>query len=314
MGEPLILARTIEQNDLSNQSLLRIYFNTVSSVIIRFIVLALPLPYNTGMKAKTHAYLIAGSILIAVLGTYMTRARVTTIDVPDVPLKGPVVLELFTSQGCSSCPPADQIFSTLAKRPNIIGLSCHVTYWNQLGWNDTFSQQFCTDRQRNYSDIRYGRGAFTPEIVVNGMASVIGSRGADIGDLLKRYDGRVFPIAIHPSSQDGPYSVALPDHPAAQNHPVSIEVISFGRDVTVPIGRGENSGLNITYTRPVEKISVLPNKWDGIAQTMAIPKDDLSPDAFGFAVLVLRTEGPSKGTVLAAGQYLSGEDTAKTQP
>lgn len=266
------------------------------------------------MKPKTHAYLIAGSVLIAVLGTFLTRARVMTPNVPDVPLKGPIVLELFTSQGCSSCPPADQIFSSLTKRPNIIGLSCHVTYWNQLGWDDTFSRQFCTDRQRAYSSLRYGRGAFTPEIIVNGMDSVIGSRGAEIGEILKQYNGRVFPITINPPSTDGRYSAALPDHPAAQNHPVSIEVVSFGRDVTVPIGRGENSGMSVTYTRPVEKISVLPDAWNGVAQTLVIPKDVLSADAFGFAILVLRADGSSKGTVLAAGQYLSGEDTAQTQP
>lgn len=256
------------------------------------------------MKARTHVLLILGSVALAVAATYATRARVMTPEVPDVPLKGPVVLELFTSQGCSACPPADQIFSQLVKRPNIIGLSCHVTYWNHLGWNDQFSQQFCTDRQRAYSSLRYNRGAFTPEIIVNGSESIIGSRGGDIGAMLQKYNGRIFPINIAASSSDGRFTAALPDHPAAQSHPVSIEVISFGRDVTAPIGRGENSGLTVAYTRPVEKITVLPEPWNGLAQTISIPQDALSANAHGFVIMVLRADGPSKGSVLAAGQYL----------
>src|SRR5512140_911562 len=94
---------------------------------------------------------------------------------PAVAAEPRAVLELFTSQGCSSCPPADAVFASYAGRDDVIALSFHVDYWDYLGWNDTFASRENTDRQRSYAATRGDRQVYTPQIVVNGRDHVVGS-------------------------------------------------------------------------------------------------------------------------------------------
>src|SRR5882757_422608 len=98
----------------------------------------------------------------------------------------PVVVELFTSQGCSSCPPANAYLNELARdRRDVLALAFHVTYWDRLGWKDPYSLQAATDRQDQYGH-RFGDGSYTPEIVVDGVTSHVGSHRHDVGSAIER--------------------------------------------------------------------------------------------------------------------------------
>lgn len=111
----------------------------------------------------------------------------------------PIVVELFTSQGCSSCPPADALLNELSKgRRDVLPLAFHVTYWDNLGWKDSFSLQAATQRQGRYGQ-RFGDGSYTPEIVVDGAAGMVGSRRGDVGSAIEKAkrDNRTAAAAVH---------------------------------------------------------------------------------------------------------------------
>jgi hypothetical protein len=95
---------------------------------------------------------------------------------------GPVVVELFTSQGCSACPPADMMMADLAARDDVIALSLHVDYWNYLGWEDTFSQAVFTERQYGYGRAAGSTVVYTPQIIVGGQDRVMGARAMELAD------------------------------------------------------------------------------------------------------------------------------------
>ncbi|MDY0029109.1 MAG: DUF1223 domain-containing protein [Pseudobdellovibrionaceae bacterium] len=231
--------------------------------------------------------------------------------VKDVPQKGPIVLELFTSQSCSSCPPADLILEDLAQRPNIITLSCHVTYWNHLSWKDTLSHEFCTERQNEYSRARGSQSRFTPELVVNGHESVIGSKSYAIANALREYNGTLTEISIH--RQNDSYEILVPFPSGIKADDITAQIIYFGHDQTVSMGHGENSGLQVTYTNPVMQISELPfeiHSSTGTKIQAHINQEKLPEEAKGFAVLVY-TKKILPLSMIAAGQYLLSQDSTK---
>ncbi|HNQ92356.1 MAG TPA: DUF1223 domain-containing protein [Alphaproteobacteria bacterium] len=253
------------------------------------------------MKKKTHFLLFGVCLLIAAWLSFGRGNGVSASVLPETPLTGPVVVELFTSQGCSSCPPADEYLHQLSTRAHVIALSCHVTYWDRLGWDDTLGRDFCGERQGSYSTAQgRGGGVFTPEMVVNGVKSVIGNKSWMIVNALKVQDGRVKPISIV-KEDDGSFRVALPAHNIAQNHPTRIVAFFYRPDETVPIGRGENSGQTLTYVRPVLSMSTLLGHWDGQNKTLSIKKSNIPDDAAGFAVIVQRGEN-ADGAIIEAGE------------
>lgn len=251
------------------------------------------------MKKKTRALLFAVCLLIAAWAS-LSRGGMTPTTLPETPLTGPVVVELFTSQGCSSCPPADAYLAQLATRANVIALSCHVTYWDRLGWNDTLAREFCDERQRAYSEAQGRKGSvFTPEMVVNGTKSVVGNKGWMIVNALKDQDNRIKPVSISEDDNHN-FSVSLPTHSIAQSHSTRVMALYYGQDQTIPIGRGENSGLNQTYARPIITVVSLLDKWDGQDKTISIPKSSIPEGAAGFVVIVQRGKD-ADGAIIAAG-------------
>jgi hypothetical protein len=110
--------------------------------------------------------------------------------------EAPVVLELFTSQGCSSCPPADALLGELVRRPNVIALAWHVDYWNGLGWRDPFATRLATDRQRAYA-VRLHAEVYTPALVVNGAVVVVGSDRAAVAQAIGQAPPLSVPVALH---------------------------------------------------------------------------------------------------------------------
>lgn len=162
----------------------------------------------------------------------------------------PVVVELFTSQGCSSCPPADAYLSDLAGRRDVLPLAFHVTYWNRLGWRDPYSLTAATARQETYAG-RLGETAFTPQMVIDGRSSVIGSRRSEAGAAIaqaKAQAGTSVPVSL--SRGGAGLSIAVGPGAGAGR----VLLVGFDRRRTTPVGRGENSGRTLTESNIVRSI------------------------------------------------------------
>lgn len=175
------------------------------------------------------------------------------------------VLELFTSQGCSSCPPADELLGSYAKRSDVVALSFPVSYWDHLGWKDTLAKDSFNQRQRSYAKMRGDREIYTPQLIVNGLIHAVGShRGAVEAALKKtgpRLDKAWVPVSL--SYAGGDVRLDAGAAPAGSTERSGTLWLVFYSDaITVPIRRGENHGREITYTNVVRQL--LPaGAWDG---------------------------------------------------
>ena len=171
----------------------------------------------------------------------------------------PVVVELFTSQGCSSCPPANAYLNELSKgRRDVLALAFHVTYWDRLGWKDPFSLEAATQRQDVYGH-RFGDGSYTPEIVVDGAASMVGSDRGDVGSAIEnaRRNGRTAAaVSVTKSGEQVTIEVG------AGSGNGRILLIGFDHEHITSIGRGENSGRTLTEANVVRSIRSV-GQWSG---------------------------------------------------
>jgi len=173
------------------------------------------------------------------------------------------VVELFTSQGCSSCPPADQIIGELAKDPSVIALSLPIDYWDYLGWKDTLADSRFSARQKAYSHVRGEREVYTPQVVVNGSAHVIGSDLAGIESAIddtKKAGGVMsVPVSLTVSGKQINVSVAASGEGPAHGE---VWICSISKAVPISIGRGENRGREITYHNVVRNLLKVGD-WNG---------------------------------------------------
>lgn len=215
------------------------------------------------------------------------------------------VIELFTSQGCSSCPPADAVAGKLTKREGVIILSLPVDYWDYLGWKDTLAQHSFSERQRTYARARGDGQVYTPQVVVNGLQHAVGSEPGSIDAAIESTQAALqdkkVPLKLIPDA-DG-LTVELGDAPAGMdNAKASIVLADFKRSADVNIGRGENGGHKVTYYHVVRKLSSV-GAWNGKAQTLHLSKADLSANGSdGCAVFLQNGAG---GPILAAAQVTS---------
>jgi hypothetical protein len=174
------------------------------------------------------------------------------------------VVELFTSQGCSSCPPADKIIGELAKDPNVIALSMPIEYWDYLGWKDTLADSRFSARQKAYSQMRGDRDVYTPQMIVNGSANVIGSDRAAIDSAIqntqKASGVMSVPVTMTMSGKQINVSVAASKAPGTSHGEVWI--CSVSKAVPISIGRGENRGRDITYYNVVRNVLKVGD-WNG---------------------------------------------------
>jgi len=216
------------------------------------------------------------------------------------------VIELFTSQGCSSCPPADKLLGELAHDPSLIALSLPVDYWDYLGWKDTLALHGHTNRERAYAETRGDREVFTPQAVINGMTDVLGSDKSAIEDAIARTRGnaKALTLPVTLTVADGKVTVTVPE---AKDEQPSAEVwlCPITHKVTVPVERGENNGRSITYTNVVRRWVRL-GEWNGKAQTFSIPVSELPSDTStvkdidSVAVLVQSGIAAKPGVILGA--------------
>ena len=201
----------------------------------------------------------------------------------------PVVVELFTSEGCSSCPPADAFLTDLARgRRDVLPLAFHVTYWNSLGWRDPYSLDAATSRQSQYGS-RFGDGSYTPEMVVDGQKGLVGSERGEAEAAIasaERQDRTAAPV--HLIRQGGRVSITV----GAGSGSGRILLVGFDPEHRTAVGRGENSGRTLTESNIVRSIRSV-GQWSGAALTL----DEDAPAGQEVAVLM---EAPGGAIIGAA--------------
>lgn len=200
----------------------------------------------------------------------------------------PVVVELFTSQGCSSCPPADVFLEKLAREPGVIAIARPVTYWDRLGWKDTLARQANTDLQRAYAEKGLGgAGVYTPQIVVQGGDGAVGSSQGEVRTLIARAKARPGPQI---SVGDGGFTIS------GGKGSGTVTLVAVKSTTNVSIGNGENGGRQIRYSNVVKAERPL-GRWGGGTQKFAITPDLLkTPGADRYAVIV---QSGQAGPILA---------------
>jgi len=204
------------------------------------------------------------------------------------------VVELFTSQGCSSCPPADRVLGELAKDDRVIALSVPVDYWDYLGWKHTLAQHAHSMRQRGYAGNRGDRQVYTPQAVVNGTMQVVGSDRQAIEAACKNAAKSALPVALTRNGNDIDVEIG-----AGQGAPAAVWLLTVAHATPVAIGRGENSGRTVTYSNVVRSWRRLA-EWTGapMKSSLSLPELD-AKDADAIVVLVqpgsVENPGPIRG-------------------
>lgn len=211
----------------------------------------------------------------------------------------PVVVELFTSEGCSSCPPADAFLFDLRQRPGVIALAYHVDYWDYLGWKDRFARHDFTTRQRAYARALGSPMVYTPQLVVNGADHVVGSNrdAADNAIAAARARGTLVDIGLAWAA-DKSLMISIPEAPLAGK--ATIWFVRYAEGGESDVTRGENAGRQLRHANIVEEL-VAVGMWDGRAMVINLPWEAISDghegEAFGCAILI-QPEG--LGPILAA--------------
>ncbi len=217
---------------------------------------------------------------------------ITSIFVTPALSSSPTVVELFTSQGCSSCPPADAILGKLKNRDDVIALTFPVDYWDYLGWKDTLANPTYSKRQRNYARARADRQVYTPQMVMNGRIHVVGSRPGAVEKAIQsvKKDSSITISmaadggAIKVTARDDSNSASLSDGKA------TLWLVLFSGAETVKIGRGENGGDTITYHNVVRQITPI-GMWEGKPITIKLPKDQFVASGYDGCVVILQRDG-----------------------
>ncbi len=207
----------------------------------------------------------------------------------------PVVVELYTSQGCSSCPPADALLGELAARDDIIALSLHVDYWDYIGWQDTFASKATTERQRAYGRALKSRYVYTPEMIIDGRVDVVGSRREDVESLIGEAAMRRKPLALRFEDVDGGRVVVPPGSAPEGGAAVWLAVYDGKHEVSV--GRGENGGRSLSYHHVVRELEQI-GTWRG--EELTIPLNLADAAARGRAGCAVIVQQGRVGPVLGA--------------
>jgi hypothetical protein len=200
----------------------------------------------------------------------------------------PTVVELYTSEGCSSCPPAEAQIGKLAKQDGIIALAFHVDYWDQLGWRDRFELPEAVARQRNYAHTLHLPSVYTPQLVIDGQRDVVGG-GNGIGSGGGNKPGVPLDVAVRSDS----LVVTL----GAQQQPTACDVLLLGylSQAASSVTRGENAGRELHEFNIVRSVRNL-GSWQGEGRTFSVPLTAIAADATAVAVLVQqRDQGPIVG-------------------
>jgi hypothetical protein len=198
------------------------------------------------------------------------------------------VVELFTSQGCSSCPAADRLLGELAGDPALIAMSVHIDYWDYIGWKDTLADPRNTARQRGYAYARGDGKVYTPQAVVNGTVHALGSNRAAIEEAIvkSRKLGAMSLPPVKFGLADGRFDIAIPD--GTEERTAEVWLWGLAKVVTVAIARGENKGRDITYHNVVRRCLKIGD-WNGRANSWSVPLTALAGDGIDRAAVLVQT-------------------------
>ncbi len=217
------------------------------------------------------------------------RAQTAVHSVTEEPV---VVVELYTSQGCSSCPPADEFLGMLASDPRILPLALHVDYWDYIGWADKFAQGKFTDRQKAYAHAIGSRTIYTPQLIIGGADRIEGYAPEETAERLRDHLGAATPVRLT-VTREGDKLVIRAEADPPLTEPVRVQLVRYKPEETVTIERGENAGKTSTYRNIVTSWERLED-WGGTAPrevTAPYPGDE--PGA-----VIVQTTGPA--AILAA--------------
>lgn len=211
------------------------------------------------------------------------------------------VIELFTSQGCSSCPPADSLLADLAKQPDIVAISFPVNYWDYLGWKDTLAHTAFTKRQKAYAHARGDRQIFTPQMIVNGKKSCIGSDRAQVEKSIRAAsEGRgALPVDVSVTEENGKVAISVEETERTDQREAELWLLPVLREQTVPIGRGENSGRTVTYVNVVRGLTRL-GEWRGGSARFEVPLETARGSGDGYVVLLQTSQEDKPSVILGA--------------
>jgi len=220
---------------------------------------------------------------------------------PEANAEPRAVVELFTSQGCSSCPPADALLGKLAHDPNVIALTLAIDYWDYIGWKDTLAIPGHANRQKAYSKMRGDRGVYTPQVIVNGSTQALGSDQAEIERAIgqSHHASATLSVPVSIKVADGRLTVDAPAGKGTDEH-AEVWLCPVSSAVPVAIGRGENHGRTITYHNAVRRWIRL-GEWNGAAASWSISLKDLKSEGADKAAVLLQSGSASRpGPMLGA--------------
>lgn len=204
-----------------------------------------------------------------------------------------VVVELFTSQGCSSCPPADALLGEVAKNDNVIAIALHVDYWDYLGWTDEFANPEHTARQRAYSRAIGERTIYTPQMVIGGVDHVVGSNKTLVARAIEKHSNSVMPVDVVLQRTGGTVTVRATGSGALPE--MVVYMATYSPKETVNVRRGENAGRKLTYHNVVQKIAPI-GTWNGQGTFSA------SATVSGGAPVAVLVQSGKSGPILGASQ------------
>jgi hypothetical protein len=200
--------------------------------------------------------IFAAGFMLALPVQWLTLGPVLAGENPG----NPVVVELFTSQGCPSCPRADTFLQELAARDDVLALAMHVDYWDYIGWKDIFADPAYTARQRAYAKTGGRRMIYTPQMIINGEEHVVGNRPRDVVDVIDRHKSRPPYVALV-IERDGSTLRITADAAEPLEDALTVQLIRYRPQATVDIKRGENAGRQLSYANIVTELTVLQT-WD----------------------------------------------------
>jgi hypothetical protein len=223
--------------------------------------------------------LAAGATVTGVVG----RARAET-------LPRPAIVELFTSQGCSSCPPADAFMAEVRAMKDVVALTYNVDYWDYRGWRDTLAAPENSKRQYKYAKARGDMDVYTPQMIIDGASHVVGSQKAAVLAAIQNSPANPPPVWIPVSifANDTEFRITVDHVPADIPAPIaSLWFVSVAPQIPVAIEKGENAGQQITYLNVVRKL-VPAGMWHGEATTFTLPKDSVMTEESTSCVALLQ--------------------------
>lgn len=233
-------------------------------------------PWGRDMRDTLAALLVAGWPLGAAADQY------------------PVVVELFTSQGCSSCPPADAMLDEMAEMPGIIALALHVDYWDYIGWADTFAQPEFTLRQEAYARAAGERTVYTPQLIVGGVDAVVGADAMAVMEHVQMHAGVESAVDLEVTRDGDVLRIdCARETPALR--PMTVQVVRYRPSEVVEIGHGENAGHRIDYANIV-------TSWQTVAEWRGLDPMTIEVDLAGNEPVVVIVQEPGPGRIVAAAE------------